>query len=354
MEQADRVGAAKSRDEGEPARPLRLVFMGTSAFAVPSLVALAALTELTIVQVVTQPARPSGRGRSLQPTPVQTMAEHLGLPVWQPERLRRPEAVARLRDCSPELIVVAAYGQLLSPAVLALPSHGCLNVHASLLPRYRGASPIVGALLAGETETGVTIMLMDAGLDTGPILSQRATPIEPDETAQALTERLADLGARLLGETLPAWLAGQLAPRPQAEHLATLTRPVRKEDGWIDWAHPAEVIVRAVRAYTPWPGAVTTLRCDERTERLVIRAARAWPGPDPTRHGSGPVGRGEAPLRPGEGGLSDGRAVIGTGQGLLEPISVQPAGRRPMTYSDFLRGRRLRPEQVRVEAEVIT
>ena len=311
-------------------RRVRVVFMGTAAFAVPSLEALAAAPWVELVTVVTQPARPAGRGRALQPTPVQAAAERLGLAVWQPERLRRPEAVAHLRTLAPDLAVVAAYGQILSPAVLAIPPHGCLNVHASLLPRHRGAAPVVGALLAGDTETGVTIMLMDAGLDTGPLLAQARTPITPDETGGALTERLARLGADLLVATVPAWLAGRLTPAPQDEALATMTRPLHKEAGVIDWTRPAVEIERAVRAYQPWPGAATA---DPAGERLLIRAARAWPN--------------SGGLAPGQGGRSGERLVVGTGAGALEPVEVQPAGRRPMTYADYLRGRRMAPEAVR-------
>jgi methionyl-tRNA formyltransferase len=322
--------AAPAPDSVRRPPPARLVFIGTADFAVPSLRALAAAPWAEVVGVITQPARPAGRGRALQPTPVQAAAEALGLPVYQPERLRRPEAVEHLRGLRPDLCVVAAYGQLLSPAVLAIPPHGCLNVHGSLLPRYRGAAPVVGALLAGETETGVTIMLMDAGLDTGPILATATEPIRPDDTAGSLTARLAELGARLLLETIPAWLAGAITPQPQDEARATLTRLVRKEDGLIDWSRPAVVIERQVRAYHPWPGAYTT---DASGERLVIRAARALPE--------------VTGLAPGHGGRHAGQAVIGTGAGALLPLLVQPAGRRPMPYADYLRGRRLAPEAAR-------
>lgn len=307
--------------------------MGTAGFAVPALEALAGAPWAEVVMVVTQPARPAGRGRAPRPTPVQIAAARLGLPIWQPERLRRPEAVARLRELAPALSVVAAYGQILSPAVLAVPPRGSLNVHASLLPRHRGAAPVVGALLAGDGETGVTIMLMDEGLDTGPILTQARTPIGPEETGGGLTERLARLGADLLLQTGPAWLAGGLMPRPQVEVEATLTRPIRKEAGVIDWGRPAVEIERAVRAYQPWPGATTH---EAAGERLLIRSARAWPA--------------LTGLAPGQGGRDGGRPLIGTGTGALEPLEVQPAGRRSMAYADYLRGRRLAPEAVRFGA----
>jgi methionyl-tRNA formyltransferase len=203
-----------------------------------------------------------------------------------------------------------------------------LNVHASLLPRHRGAAPIVAALLAGDAVSGVTIMLMDAGLDTGPILTQAEEPIRADDTAVSLGDRLAERGARLLSATVPDWLAGRLPARAQADEAATLTRLVRKEDGLIDWRQSAQLIERQVRAYLPWPGATAVLADGE---RLVIRAAR-W-------HSAGG-------LAPGQGGRLGSLAVVGTGAGLLEPVLVQPAGRRPMSYADFLRGRRQRPEEV--------
>jgi methionyl-tRNA formyltransferase len=302
--------------------------MGTAPFAVPSLQALAGAPWAHLVGVITQPPRPAGRGRALQRSAVHEVADALGVSVATPERLRRAEATAAYQQWQPDLCVVAAYGQILSPAVLAAPRHGSLNVHASLLPRHRGAAPVAGALLAGDTETGVTIMLMDAGLDTGPILATARTPIQPDDTTDSLTARLADLGARLLLDTAPAWLAGTLAPAPQDEAAATLTRPVRKEAGRIDWGQPAAQIERQVRAYHPWPGAFTT---DGAGARLVVRAARALAG-------------GAVP--PGHGGEVAGQAVVGTAEGALAPLLVQPAGGRPMPYADYLRGRRLRPDQV--------
>ena len=307
----------------------RLVFLGTADFAVPSLRALTARPELEIVMVVTQPARPAGRGRGTRPSPVRVASDELGLAAWEPPRLRRPQAVERLRELAPDLCVVAAYGQILPASALAIPPHGCLNVHGSLLPRHRGASPVAAALLAGDAETGVTIMLMDEGLDTGPILTLRREPIRADDTTLSLTTRLSEAGAELLVETLPRWLAGQITPTPQDEGEATLTRLLRKEDGAIDWARPAVEIERQVRAYHPWPGAFAV---DEGGERLVIRAATAWP---------------DIHLTPGQGGLVERRPVIGAGAGALEPLTVQPPGRRAMAYADYLRGRRLAPEAVR-------
>ncbi|HYN87643.1 MAG TPA: methionyl-tRNA formyltransferase, partial [Ardenticatenaceae bacterium] len=209
----------------------RIIFMGTPDFAVPSLDALHATGDYEIALVITQPDRPVGRGQVLQASPIKQLAERLGLPVWTPEKLRGEAAVARLRAAAPDVQVIVAYGEILRPSVLDVPPRGTLNVHASLLPKYRGAAPIAGALLAGERETGVTIMLLDPGMDTGPILSQRSTPIGPNETAGDLHERLAQLGAELLVETLPRWLAGEIEPKPQDHSQATATKMLTKDAG---------------------------------------------------------------------------------------------------------------------------
>ncbi len=239
---------------------MRVLFMGTPEFAVPSLRALAALPECEMVGVVTRLDKPAGRGNALMPPPVKSAAQELGLPVWQPGSLRKASAQQLLADLAPDVIVVAAFGQILPPAVLALPPRGCLNVHASLLPKYRGASPITAAILHGDAETGNTIMLMNEGLDTGAIIAQEAVPIAPDDTTATLTAKLAAQGADLLARTLPQWVAGALTPIPQDETQATMTRLIRKEDGIIDWHLSATEIERRVRAYTPWPGTQTTWR----------------------------------------------------------------------------------------------
>lgn len=249
---------------------MRVIFMGTPAFAVPALQRLAIMPEVTVVAVVTRRDQPAGRGNLLTLPPVKIAAESLGLPVLQPGSLKRAEAQAQLAALAPDVIVVAAFGQILPPAVLDLPPLGCLNIHASLLPRYRGASPIATAILDGEEETGNTIMVMDAGLDTGPILAMDAFGIQPDDTTGSLTARLAADGADLLARILPAWEEGFLAPMPQYEPAATMTRPLRKEDGIIDWRQPATLIERQVRAYIPWPGASTTWH----GQPLKIHAAR--------------------------------------------------------------------------------
>src|SRR5512140_3815399 len=215
----------------------RIVFMGSPDFAVPALNALAA--QYPVVGVVTQPDRPSGRGMTLTPPPVKVTAQELGIPVIQPEKLKQPEAFQQLQDWDPELIVVAAFGQILRPNVLDLPKHGCLNIHASLLPRHRGAAPIQAAILAGDAETGITIMKMDAGLDTGPMLRQRAIPIAVDETGGSLFEKLSKLGGELLLETIPDYISGKLLPQPQPAEGATYFGMIKKEDGLLDFTRPA-------------------------------------------------------------------------------------------------------------------
>ena len=297
----------------------RIVFMGTPAFAVPPLEKLAQSYE--IAAVVTQPDRPAGRKRRLTPPPVKEAALALDLPVWQPPTLRTPEAIARLRALAPDLVVVVAFGQILRANVLAVPPHGCLNVHGSLLPRHRGAAPVTAAILAGENETGITLMQMDKGMDTGPIIAQATCPIMPDDTTATLREQLCQLGAGLLIETLPAWLAGEIVPRPQDNSLATYCRPIAKSDGQLDWRRPAKELARQVRAYIPWPTAFTTWQ----GERLKVLGAT----PLPAWRGEGQLGQVIA--------LEGGAGVI-TGEGLLRLETVQRAGKRAMTAKEFLRG----------------
>jgi methionyl-tRNA formyltransferase len=245
------------------------------------------------------------------------------LPLFQPETLRDPEAVAQLADWRPEVIVVAAFGQILRAPVLNLPRHGCLNVHASLLPSYRGAAPIAAAILAGDALTGVTIMRMDEGLDTGPILAQAGCPIGAADTTASLSARLADLGARLTVETLPGWLGGAIEARPQDDSLATYCRPLTKEDGRLDWTLPAETLDRQVRACNPWPGAYTTWA----GQRLKVQRARARP----QWQGEGAPGQVVA--------LEAGIGVV-AGQGVLALVEVQRAGKKPMAADLFARGQR--------------
>jgi len=246
--------------------PLRVVFMGTPEFALPSLGALVEYgaagrivpSGIEVVGVLTRPDKVAGRGRQILYSPVKQWALDQGLAIYQPGPLRRPEALELVSSLSPDLIVVAAFGQILPPQILQLPASGCLNVHASLLPRYRGAAPINAAILAGDRETGVTIMLMDEGLDTGPMLAKRSLPIGAEDTAGSLFAKLGMLGADLLLQVLPRWLAGEITPETQDPAEATLTHVLSKADGLIDWSLPASQVERVVRAYNPWPGAYTT------------------------------------------------------------------------------------------------
>ena len=292
--------------------------MGSPDFALPVLRALAGA--YNVVGVVTQPDRQAGRGRELKPPSVKTLAGELGLPVIQPERLREPEAMRQLREWSPEVIVVAAFGQILKPEVLELPPHGCLNVHASLLPRWRGAGPINAAILHGDAQTGVTIMKMDEGLDTGPILSQRVVSIGPDETAGSLFVSLSQLGADLLLETLSGYLAGEILPQPQPEAGVTYAPLLKKEDGALDFSQPAGQLARRVRAFHPWPGTFFTWQGGT---LKVLRARSA--------HGRG---------QPGERGVFQGEPAVGTAEGLLVLEEVQPAGKKAMRGKAFLAGAR--------------
>lgn len=299
----------------------RLIFMGTPAFAVPSLEALA--DEYEIVAVVTQPDRPAKRGRKLTAPAVKTAALARGLPILQPESLRGADVMAQIEKLQARLIVVAAYGEILRPEVLNIPPAGVLNVHPSLLPRYRGASPIAGAILAGEEETGVTIMLMDAGMDTGPILSQSSIEIRPEDTLGSLEDRLAKLGAELLMETLPRWLEGKIDAQPQDDDRATYTKLIAKEDAVIDWSLPAEEIWLRVRAFNPRPGAHTRWQAKV-FKVLSARVRPKWEG----RAELGEVVE-----------LPDGVAVS-TGHGALLLEEVQLAGKQAMDIQDFVRGQR--------------
>ena len=298
---------------------MKVIFMGSAEFSVPSLLALTMAHE--VGGVVTPPDRPAGRGRKLTPNSVKLMAEASGIPVFQPESLRNHEAVARLAEWEPELIVVAAFGQILRRPVLELAPFGCLNVHASLLPRWRGASPIPAAILTGDRETGVTIMKMDAGLDTGPILAQDATSIEVDDTAAMLSSRLAELGAQLLVEALPLYYDGGLIPQAQPEEGVTYAPRLAKADGLIQWALPAEQVDRLVRAFTPWPGAYTFW------EGKILKVLDALPIPDWT-----------GPEPPGTVVEGEVRPLVATGDGGLWLTRVQLAGKKAMGSDQFIRG----------------
>jgi methionyl-tRNA formyltransferase len=298
---------------------MRVLFYGTPEFAVPTLRGL--LGRHTILAVVTQPDRPAGRGQRLQASPVKQLAAAHSIPVHQPSRLRDPGWPERLAAVGAEVAVVVAFGQILPRPVLDAVPRGSINVHASLLPRYRGAAPIAWAIMRGERDTGITTFRMDEGMDTGPLLLQRAVPIGAEETAGQLAERLAALGADVLLETLDR-LDG-LTPTPQDGAAATLAPRLRKEDGFLDWTRPAPELAARVRGVNPWPGAST----HGPTGRLLLWRARALPG------------RGEPGILTDTGsGLA-----IATGQGLLEPIEVQPESRRAMDWRTFLHGARLAP-----------
>ena len=302
----------------------RIIFMGTPDFAVPSLQRLYAsgpAQAWEIVGVVTQPDRPAGRGKKLLPSPVKAVALAHDLPVFQPGRLRRePDTIDALRQLAPDLMVVAAYGQILPRSVLEIPCFGCINVHASLLPAYRGASPISAAILDGLDETGVTIMLMDVGMDTGPVLAQARQPIHADDTTESLSARLAEQGADLLVDTLPRWLSGDLAPLDQADLPGAVSTCslVKKDDGRIDRTQPAAVIERMTRAYAPWPSAFTLWQ----GQNFKIGRARVVPGT----------------AEPGVVVSTAYGPAVGAGQDLLLLQDVQPAGKRMMDVQSFLNG----------------
>jgi methionyl-tRNA formyltransferase len=307
---------------------MRIVFMGSPAFALPSLRALVESGVGEVVAVYTPPDREAGRGRVPQPPPVKGLAQEYGLPVCQPRNFRSEEPVAKLRAWAPDVIIVAAYGQILPRSVLAVPTRGLLNVHASLLPRWRGAAPIAHAILAGDRETGVTIMEIVPALDAGPIVSQRPVTISDEDTAGSLSERLANVGAALLIETLPGWYAGEIVPQPQDDSLATYAPPLTKEDGLIDWTEPAIQIWRRVRAYNPWPVARAILPSGEPLSILQARPLD-WPAGSPP-----------GTVLPAPSGTIEGGFVITAGSGAILPLLVQRAGRRPLPAADFLRGQR--------------
>jgi len=306
--------------------PLRVIFMGTAELAGVSLLALRHQPELEVVAVVTQPDRPVGRHAQLQASPVKLVALQEQLPVLQPERARAEDFVAALRELRPDLIAVAAYGQILPPAILELPPHGCLNVHTSLLPKYRGASPIQSALLNDEPETGVTIMKMDTGMDTGPILTQAVTPIAPEDNAQTLHDRLAQLGAELLVRTIPRYAAGEIKARPQPETGASHAPKIKKTDGQLDWTQPARALWCRLRAFTPWPGGFTYLPATPHPRLLKIWRAEVVAA-------SGAAG---TVLAADKAGI-----VVACGQQALRIQELQLEGSRRVGAHDFLLGHSL-------------
>lgn len=300
---------------------MRLVFLGTPAFAVPTLERIVAAGH-EVAYVITQPDRPKGRGRETAASPVKQAALRLDLPLYQPERVRGPEAVERLAATPLDAMVVVGYGQIIPQKIIDLAPRGIINVHASLLPEYRGAAPIQWAIANGETRTGVTTMRIDAGLDTGDILLMAETGIGPGETAPELSARLAEMGADLLIKTLEAMARGTLTPRPQDPTLATYAPILKKEDGLIDWARPAREIHNRVRGLQPWPGAFTHFRG---------QALHLW---------KSRVAEEVGPLAPGR--LLHGRLVAGCGEGTaLELLEVQLEGRKRLSGAQFANGQRL-------------
>jgi methionyl-tRNA formyltransferase len=299
---------------------MRIVFMGTPDFAVPSLEALLKSDD-EVVGIVTQPDRPKGRGQVLTPSPVKLLARREGIPVLQPTKMKDPEFLSALTAWKPDLIAVAAFGRILPLVILMLPPKGCINVHGSLLPKYRGASPIQWAIINDEQETGITTMLMDEGMDTGAILLQERIPIKSDDTAGSLSPRLAGLGGRLLVETIVKLKAGTLVPRQQDHTQATMAPPLKKEDGVIDWTLPATVIANRIRGLTPWPGAFTFLGTDRwvlcRTV-VMTEATAGIPGQIVT--------------------VTKDALHVATGGGVLVITELQPANGRRMTTAQYLAG----------------
>lgn len=306
---------------------MRLVYLGTPEFAVPPLAALAAAGYAPAL-VYAQPDRPAGRGRKPAPPPVKTWAQSHGTPVEQPLDANSAASLARLREVAPDLLVVVAYGLILSRELLALPGRGAVNLHASLLPDYRGASPVAHAILDGRRETGVSTLWMDEGIDTGDVIFQRTVPIGDEETAGELSARLSQEGSALLVETVRAIERGQAPRTPQDRAAGTYCRKLRKEEGAVDWSRDAESLVRHVRAMTPWPGAFTALaRPEGETLRLTIERTRAAEAP--------------IPGEPGSVRLAGGRLLAATGRGALELVTVRPAGGRSLAAPEWWRGLRL-------------
>lgn len=302
---------------------MRIIFMGTPEFACPTLRTLIERGE-NVVAVVTQPDRPKGRGQQTLPPPVKVVAEEHGIPVLQPVKVRLPESIEQIRALEPDLIVVIAFGQILPKALLDIPKHGCINVHASLLPRYRGAAPLNWCIINGECETGVTTMMMDVGLDTGDMLLKRATPIDPDEDTQSLHDRMSLLGGELLAETLDRLKAGELVPEKQDDSLTCYAAMMKKEDGLIDWTRSAQQIKNQVRGMTPWPGAFSFL------DDKLLKVYKVQ-----TASGSGTPGTVVAAGRDG--------IEVACGEGSLLIRELQLEGKKRMAAGDFLAGYKVQP-----------
>jgi methionyl-tRNA formyltransferase len=312
--------------------PLRIVFCGTPAFAVPALQNLIAQPDIRIEGVVTQPDRPRGRGQEIAISAVKAAAVAAGLSIYQPEKVRAPGALEYFQRVAPDCVVIIAYGQIIPARLIAIPRLGWINVHASLLPQYRGAAPINWAILNGETMTGLTTMQIDPGLDTGPMLLRTELPIGPDETAPELAARLAQAGAPLIVETIRRLERGDIAPEPQDNSKATFAPPLKKEDGLIDWSQPAVQICNRIRGLQPWPGAFTSFRG---------KNCQIWGRPSPYRDVEGTT---EQPsLPPGTIRLDKIGVSVSCGEGTLWVGSVQLEGRKRITAPEFANGARLTP-----------
>ena len=302
---------------------MRIVFMGTPDFAVPSLEALLK-SEHQVVGVVTQPDRPKGRGEEVVFSPVKVVCQRKGIPVLQPLKMKDPAFLDALRQWTPDVIAVTAYGRILPPAILTLPPRGCINVHGSLLPKYRGAGPIQWAVIRGEQQTGITTMFMAEGMDTGDMLLQETVEIRADDTAGTLAPRLAEVGGRLLVETLRRLEAGTLTPQPQDDAQATMAPLLKKEDGVVDWTLSAMEIANRVRGLSPWPGAYTYVN----GERWVLWHVAV--GEEVSGAAPGTVTK-----------VSKDRVEVATGEGTIQLIDIQPSNSRRMTMAQYLAGHRL-------------
>ena len=313
--------------------PLRIIFMGTPDLARVCLATLLGTSEFEVVAVVTQPDRPKGRDLKLQPSPVKELAASRGLPVLQPERARDEAFLKQLVPIQPDLIAVAAFGQILPKTILDLPRYGCLNVHTSLLPKYRGAAPIQWAILNDESETGVTIMKMDIGMDTGDILSRQSTPIDTADNAQTLHDRLAKMGAELLVRTIPNYVAGKITSQPQPANGVSLAPKIKKQDGQLNWAQPARTIWNRVRGLVPWPGAFTTISAQPQPQLLKIWESQAV-------ENSGETAPPGTILQADKSGI-----LVACASGAVRLLAVQREGGKRLSAAEFLAGHPLRPGQ---------
>lgn len=302
---------------------MRIIFMGTPEFACPTLQKLIDRKE-DVIAVITQPDRPKGRGQQTLPPPVKVLAERYGIPVMQPLKVRVPEVVEQIRELAPDLIVVVAFGQILPKSLLDIPTHGCINVHASLLPRWRGAAPLNWCIIGGDTETGVTTMMMDVGLDTGDMLLKKTTPIDPDENTPSLHDRLSVIGAEALAETLDLLTAGKLVREKQDDALTCYASMLKKEDGLIDWNKDPQTIKNLVRGMTPWPGTYTSL------DRKMLKIFRVG-----TASGQGVPG---TVINAGKQGLE---VACSAGSIIIEELQLE--GKKRLPAGDFLAGYKVAP-----------